>query len=255
VRTIVAVSLVLLLALVACAGTDSAAPAAEASPGEGDAAAGSANDGSTTAMRAEAVRIVTLGDGYTAGTDTAAPRRDSWPSQLAEAMRRNGSRVLLWNLAERSQTSDDVLSEQLSEVGAYEPHIVTLQVGVNDIVTGETERYGENLEQVFDRLLADLPPERIFAITTPDHTLTAWARSRKAAGDERAAVEALNDTLRDVAGSRGIEVIDISSVYALSASDDSLVIDGRPSGTRKQYAGWVELIGLRVQAAVAPEDA
>ena len=126
--------------------------------------------------RAEPLRLVTLGDGYTAGTDTGAARRDSWPAQLAVAMDHGDLRLrLVDNLAESGHTSADVERVQLPQVAALEPDVVTLQVGVNDIIAGTSawRTTRSTWPASSTALLAIVPPDHLFLITTPDHTLTA----------------------------------------------------------------------------------
>jgi lysophospholipase L1-like esterase len=200
------------------------------------------------------MRLVTLGDSYTAGSGTDVPQRDSWPAQLAESLRRGDMRLWVSNLARSGYTSGQVVEDQLGQVAAYEPDLVTLQIGANDILYEETAWYRGNLATIFDELLTILPPERIFAITMPDHTLTDWGRYYGPPEESRAAVAELNETLAQVAGERGIEVIDISLVNELVTTDPSLVIKAEPPvpyPTAKQYAGWVEIIGPRIHRALA----
>ena len=137
-------------------------------------APGPGAESSDPASAAEPLRLVTLGDAYTAGTDTGAPKRDSWPAQLVQAMERGDVRLrLVDNLADSGQTSEYVLDEQLPQVESLHPDVVTVQVGVNDIVARrQFEDYDRNVTRILDELLLILPPERIFVITTPDHTLT-----------------------------------------------------------------------------------
>jgi hypothetical protein len=252
VRRTIAWSLVAALSVAACTGSGSPTPSLQASspvassvPVEADAAAAAAAESD------EPVRLVTLGDGYTNGTGTSSPRSDSWPSQLAEAMGRGGIQVLWLNLAQQSHTSDLVVEEQLAQVAPLEPDVVTLQVGVNDIISRDTTYYRQNVEAIFDELLTILPPERVFAITTPDHTLTDYGLSFGPSEEGHAAVEALNATLVEIASGRDIGVIDISSVNDLAANDPSLVVGDGPYGTPKQYAGWVEIIGPRIRAVLS----
>jgi lysophospholipase L1-like esterase len=209
-----------------------------------------AREGEATASSAahEPLRLVTLGDGYTAGTDTLAPKRDSWPAQLVQAMEHGAVPLrLVGNLAESGQTSQDVIRTQLPQVGSLVPDVVTLQVGVNDIIDNEWqldgERYERSLATILDGLLQLLSPARIFVITTPDHTLTAWARRWGSPDMGSGDVVRANDILRAVASERGVAVIDIGAVYERVTDDASLVIGDGPSPSAKQYAGWVEVIG------------
>jgi len=210
-------------------------------------------DGSTT-LAAEpetrTYRIVTLGDAYTYGAGTETPGRDSWPKQVETVLNQRGERrVFVRNLAEQGKASLDVINDQLAEVGGYTPDVVTLQVGVNDIVTKETQAYAENVAQILEELLRILPAERIFVITTPDHTLTKWGPEYGSSE----VVEGLNGDLVQVASARGIAVIDIGPVNERVTVDPSLLVDSypsRPYPTAKQYAGWAELIGRHINDAL-----
>ncbi len=246
--------LVAALAAGACAADGPAAPSPDASARSATTAVEEPVDGTSASYeeRGEPLRIVTLGDAYTRGTDTAAPRRDSWPSQLVESLERSGLSLWLWNLAEPSHTSSQLIEEQLGQVASLEPDVVTLQVGVNDIIAHETDWYHDNVEIILDELLAILGPDRIFAVTTPDHTLTEWGDAFGPREDGSVAVAELNATLAEVAAARDIEVVDIGQVNDLALADRSLVVGDGPYPTAKQYAGWVEVIGPRVyQALVA----
>jgi lysophospholipase L1-like esterase len=197
---------------------------------------------------------VALGDAYTAGTGTLAPRRDSWPAQLAAAMEHGDVRLrLVDNLADSGQTSEDVLRSQVPQLEALVPDVVTLQVGVNDIIARDISLvdYRTNLNAIVAELLADLPSCRIFLVTTPDHTLTMRGADWGSREAGHADVVAANRILADVAAAHGVEVIDIAPVNALADDDASLVIGDGPYPTAKQYAGWVEVIGPAI-AATAP---
>lgn len=250
-------SLVAVLSLAACTASSSTTPSPEPSSAAGASASGDeVADGSSKSVTPtqRVVRLVTLGDAYTHGTDTAAPRRDSWPAQLAESLDRGGFSVILRNLAEPGDTSGELLEEQLGQVESLHPDVVTLQVGVNDIFARETEWYRDNVSVVLDELLTILPSERVFAVTTPDHTLTEWGGRYGVADAGSGAVEELNATLREVAGERDVEVIDIGLINSLVAADSSLVVQRDPPvpyPTAKQYAGWAEVIGPYVHDALA----
>jgi lysophospholipase L1-like esterase len=200
----------------------------------------------TSAVPSEPLRLVTLGDAYTAGTHTLAPKRDSWPAQLVAAMEDGDVRLrLVDNLADSGQTSEDVMRSQLPQLDALVPDVVTLQVGVNDIIARDIslDDYRRNVTAIVDQLLLDLAPGRIFLITTPDHTITARGADWGSRESGHADVMASHAILEEVATQRGVTLVDIGPVNRLATQDASLVIGEGPYPTAKQYAGWVEIIG------------
>jgi lysophospholipase L1-like esterase len=243
--------LIAMLSLAACTSASSDS-AREGRPGSGTPSAGVSEALPTQTSQpiaaGEPLRLVTLGDAYTAGTDTVAPKRDSWPAQLVVAMDRGDLRLILVdNLADSGQTSQNVLDEQLPQVASLYPDVVTVQVGVNDIIAQEIEDYEGNLSLILDELLRLLPPERVFLITTPDHTLTERGADWGSRDEGHAAVVEANAILRAVASERRVSVIDIGPVNERAAQDASLVIGEGPYPTAKQYAGWVEVIGPQME--------
>lgn len=257
VRTIVIWSLLAALALAACEGTGTATP----TPAATDVLvtgtvteAGGGTTGTAADERRRPWHLVTLGDAYTEGSTTDLPRRDSWPAQLVASLKRAEMRTHLTNLAERGYSSWQVLDEQLGQVDGLEPDVVTVQVGINDILYLETEAgYRENVAGIFDGLLDMLPPERIFAITTPVDALDATGRNH---AELHADIDTLNAALVDVATERDIEVIDIGLVNELARDDESMSTEEwdlrYPSA--KQYAGWAEVIGPPVREALLSSE-
>jgi lysophospholipase L1-like esterase len=200
---------------------------------------------------------VTLGDAYTAGTDTVAPKRDSWPAQLVQAMDRGEVRLrLVDNLAESGQTSEDVIRTQLRQLESLLPDVVTIQVGVNDIIARDIglDDYRANMTLILDELLRTLPPRHVFLITTPDHTLTERGGDYGSREAGRADVAEANAILRAVADELGVTVIDIAPVNERVTGDASLVIGEGPYPTAKQYAGWVEIIGPQMRRVLVGEE-
>lgn len=243
-RTFLALTTAAVLALAGCSlpGSQAGPVAPLTSSAPGGLASLPPDDPAET----EALRLVTLGDGYTAGTDTLTARRDSWPAQLAAAMDHGDLRLrLVDNLAETGHTSADVERVQLPQVEALEPDVVTLQVGVNDIIARDIslQDYQVNLARILDALMSIVPADHLFLITTPDHTLTVRGGDYGSREAGRADVAQANAILAALADERGIAVIDIATVNARVADDPSLVVGEGPYPSAKQYAGWVEIIG------------
>ena len=248
------VAVTLLVAACTSSGSANPSPAISAAPAsETLAEAGDGGDMPVVDSSRRTYRIVTMGDVYTYGLGTDTPGRDGWPFQMVTSLRQHGDmRIRLFNLADDSSSTVEVIDSQLASVSGYQPDVVTLQVGVDDIVGGETASYAENVAHILDELLLVVPADRIFVVTTPDHTLTEWghASTHRGTHDE---VEAINADLVEEATTRGITVIDIGPVNERVTVDDTLVVQAsppRPYPTAKQYAAWAEVIGRHVRDAL-----
>lgn len=256
-RSFVAWTVLAVLSLTACTASGSPTPSPEATlPAVTNTSAEAGEAVLVSDVATGPWRFVALGDGYTAGSETELPRRDSWPAQLVEALKRGDMSVFLTNLAARSNTSWQVLNDQLPQVGGYQPDVVTLQVGINDLLYGESEEYRENVAAILDELLVFMPAERIFAIVTPSEALSAAGDAFGAQAEVESAIAELNEVLFAVAAERGVMTIDIGSVSELTNVDASLtVVDGPWSyPTAKQYAGWAEIIGPHVHDALTTNE-
>lgn len=198
-------------------------------------------DGSSWSV--PAVRYVALGDSYSIGTSVVTA--DRWPDRLVAALAAGqGLRLeLVANLGVNGSTSGDLARRQLPQLDALRPGFATLQIGVNDVVQGVLEAtYRTNAGTILDDLLGRLAADRIVAITTPDYTVTPAGADYGDPATQRAGIARNNAILTELAGARGVAVVDIFELSRRAADDRSLVApDGlHPSGT--QYALWVERI-------------
>lgn len=193
-----------------------------------------------------ALRYVALGDSYTIGTSVGAA--DRWPERLVAALETGptaGAPRLapVTNLGVNGWTSGNVVQGQLPKLDALRPEFVSLLIGVNDVVQGVPEsQYRANLGTIFDDLRSRLPADRILVVTTPDYTVTPAGADYGDPTTQRAGIARDNAILTELAGQRGIAVVDIFDISERAATDRSLVAsDGlHPSGG--QYALWVERI-------------
>jgi lysophospholipase L1-like esterase len=190
------------------------------------------------------LRYVALGDSYTIGTATRSPE-ERWPDQLVAWLGpRPPALHLVANLGVNGFTSADVIRDELPALDGLLPELVSLLVGVNDVVQGVApERYRANAAAILDVLLARLPADRIVTVATPDYTVTPHGADYGDPAAQAAGIRGVNDTLRDLAADRGIAFVDIHDLSLLAATDRTLVADDglHPSGA--QYARWVERIG------------
>jgi lysophospholipase L1-like esterase len=187
------------------------------------------------------MRYVALGDSYTIGTSVAEQER--WPNQLVARLGELDVE-LAGNLGVNGHTSADVVADELPRLARLRPELISLQIGVNDVVQGvPDERFGANVSEILDALLELLPPGHAFAVATPDYTITPQGASFGVPELQRAGILHVNEILRGASEQRGIpfvpDIFDISSAAGDNAS--MLAPDGlHPSG--EQYARWVDAI-------------
>jgi acyl-CoA thioesterase-1 len=235
------------LALGACAPGPSVTPA----PGEPSAAVPprtGASPSSGTSPGAARLRYVALGDSYTIGTSVTEAQR--WPDQLVARL---PGLELVANLGVNGFTSRDVIEVELPRLAALRPDVVTLLIGVNDVVQGvPAATYRRNVAQALDELVRQVGAGRVLVVTTPDYTVTPSGADFGDPATQAAGIRANNATIAEEAASRGIAVVDIHDLSLRAATDRTLVaIDGlHPSGA--QYGLWVERIALAMEKLLEP---
>lgn len=184
------------------------------------------------------MRYVALGDSYTIGTAVSEPER--WPNQVAARL---PSLELVANLAVNGFTSRDVIDVELPQLDALRPEIVSLLVGVNDVVQRvPPETYRANIELILADLVGRVGAGRVVVVTTPDYTVTPAGADYGDPAKQSAAIRTNNAIITELATSHGIALVDIFDISLQAADDLSLVAeDGlHPSGV--QYTWWVERI-------------
>ena len=183
-------------------------------------------------------RYVALGDSYTIGT--SVPAADRWPNQLVA---RAPQLELVANLGVNGFTSADVIEVELPQVAALRPDVVTLLIGVNDVVEGVPEAtYRRNVGLILDELVRQVGADRVLVVTTPDYTVTPAGADFGDPAIQSAGIQRNNAINTELATARRIAIVDIYDLSLLAATDASYVAgDGlHPSG--RQYGLWVDRI-------------
>jgi lysophospholipase L1-like esterase len=223
-------------------GMTNVAPRSEATP---------TPTGSSEPTGSLALRYVALGDSYTIGTSVGEAER--WPNLLSERV--PGLRLVA-NLGVNGFTSADTIDVELPRLDALDPQIVTLLVGVNDVVQGvPPETYRRNIEAILDDLVARVGASRVLVVTTPDYTVTPAGADYGDPARQSAGIREANRVLAAAAAARGVAVVDISDISLRAKDDRSLVAsDGlHPSG--QQYRLWVDRIAPAIAELVARTEA
>jgi lysophospholipase L1-like esterase len=193
------------------------------------------------------LRYVALGDSYTIGTSVA--EADRWPNQLVAVL---PGLELVANLGVNGYTSRDLIERELPQLDRLQPEVLTVLIGVNDVVQGVPEAtYRANVALILDEVVAAVGADRALVVTTPDYTVTPAGADYGDPARQSAAIRRNNAINTELAGARGIEVVDIYDLSLRAADDRSLVADDglHPSGA--QYATWVERIAPVVERLAA----
>ena len=204
--------------------------------------------GTTSSGRGDStVRYVALGDSYTIGTSVTEAER--WPNQLVERL---APLELVGNPAVNGYTSLDLINDELPQLDGMQPELVSVLIGVNDVVQGVPDtQFAGNLAVILEELLTRLPAGRILCIATPDYTVTP---SGGAFGDPTQQSDAIlrsNAIMREACETRDIRFVpEIFEISQAARDDRSLVADDglHPSGA--QYRRWVDVIAPVVEELI-----
>ncbi len=207
---------------------------------------GTASEGPTV------MRYVALGDSYTIGTSVTETER--WPDQLVAALGSEGTTLeLVGNLGVNGYTSADLIRDELPALDALAPDLVTVLIGVNDVVQGvSAATYEANVVTILDELLARLPAHRIVTVAIPDYTKTPAGTGYGDPVQQHDAIVTNNEIMERLSAERGIAFVDTFDISLQAAMDRSLLADDglHPSGV--QYGRWVERIRPVLDGLLSP---
>jgi acyl-CoA thioesterase-1 len=191
------------------------------------------------------LRYVALGDSYTIGTSVETAGR--FPNQLVARLANTVPLELVGNLGVDGYTTTDLIRDELPVLPQLGPELVTLLIGVNDVVQavpGPT--YERNAANILDTLLARLPSDRIVTIAIPDYTVTPAGADYGDPHDQHDGIVANNTIMARVAATRGIAFVDIFDISLMAADDRSLVAADGLHPSARQYERWVERLAPTV---------
>ena len=197
------------------------------------------------------MRYVALGDSYTIGTSVASA--DRFPDQLVAALLGSATPLeLVANLGVNGCTTADLIRDELPALPGLAPELVTLLIGVNDVVQGfPLATYAANVAEILGVLLAALPAGRIVTISIPDYTATPAGADYGDPAAQHDAIVAENAAMARLAKHNGIAFVDIFDLSLEAAQDRALVADDglHPSG--KHYRRWVERLAPVVETLLS----
>jgi lysophospholipase L1-like esterase len=163
----------------------------------------------------------------------------------------SGREVEVTNPAVNGFTTIDLIEKELPYVERLEPDMVTILIGVNDLVRGrETGKYRASLATIYEAVAAlSLPSGRTLVISIPNWSVTPAARQYGDPEGIRHLTDTFNDIAHEEADARGFTWVDITaaSISGLGSAD-WISSDGLHPGD-SQYAAWAEVIWHSVRSA------
>src|SRR5258708_14208192 len=127
-------------------------------------------------------------------------------------------RVELTNPAVNGFTTIDLIRHELPEVRAIKPDLVTILIGVNDLVRDVSpDSYRATLVRIYDAVAKEKAPDgRVFAVSIPNWPVVPAAREDGDPARIRDLTDTFNDIAREEADKRGFGGVDITAA-SLSA--------------------------------------
>jgi len=191
-------------------------------------------------------RFLALGDSFTIGTGTTPDR--SFPAILARLWTERGRTTVVSNLAVNGYTTDDLIREELRAIVSFQPTLLTVLIGANDIVQRSSDdRYRRQLRSIHDRIRSDAPDARVIGLPQPDWSLApAGAGFGEAAAIARK-IERFNELARSEAEQARATWIDLFPLMRVQSRKRMFASDGlHPSA--EAYAEWARELATRVSA-------
>ena len=196
-----------------------------------------------------------LGDSYTKGE--AARADESWPAVACARLQASGRKVeLAVNLGRTGWTSKNVLDRQVPWLDEHHADLVSVQVGINDIVQGVSE---EGFRADFRRLLEAVvqrvgSARRVLAVTIPDFSV---ARRAPRFGDPAELHDAIikrNAIILDESARAGVRTADIFARSRDAATDPSLLAGDGIHPSAAGYAAWVPVVQPVLEEVLGKND-
>jgi len=200
------------------------------------------------------IRWVALGDSYSKGE--AARREEAWPYVAALRLHARWPGLkLVANLGVTGWTTRDVLVRQVPWLDTHAAELVTVQVGINDLVQGVDE---DSFRTSFQKLLGEVirrtrSADRVVAVTIPDFSVARMAPEFGDPTQIHADIERRNAIIKEEGAHAGVRVADIFARSRDAAKDPSLLAADGIHPSAKGYLAWVDDVLPVVEAALATE--
>jgi lysophospholipase L1-like esterase len=192
-----------------------------------------------------------LGDSYTIGTG-ASSQAQNYPSIIATRLTNaTGREVSVTNPAVNGFTTRDLIDNELAFISTLKPQLVTVLIGVNDIVQGRPlDEYRKSLVEIYDAVASlHLGSGRSVAISIPDWSVVPAAATFGDPSRLRRVTDTYNALAKQEADTRGFTWVDITSVSTSRQGSPGWISSDQLHPGDTQYAAWAEVIWEAVREA------
>lgn len=209
--------------------------------------AGCAGPGATASDRTSPLTYVAIGD--STGIGLGARDGGGYVERLFARITQKRPGSTLINLSAAGATTADALNKQLPHLDGTRATLVTVCVGVNDLLRGrEAKQFAEDYETLISKLR---DPGRVIVVTNIPDIASAPALKGKADDSLRLRLEQFNKAIGEVAGRYGVPLVDLykSSGEVIRSRPEFFSSDGlHPSEVG--YAYWADAMWPAVEQAI-----
>ncbi len=190
------------------------------------------------------MRYLALGDSYTIGTG-ASDESKSWPAIIASRLG-----VELTNPAVNGYTTLDLIREELIHLERVKPDLVSILIGVNDLVQGRSaDEYRGSLRTIYAKVASlELPRGQVAALSIPSWYYVPAAADFGGAKHVEKLTGHFNDVAREEAAGHDFLWIDIGPASTSRIGSEGWIASDQLHPGDAQYAAWADSIW----AAVGP---
>jgi lysophospholipase L1-like esterase len=160
-----------------------------------------------------------------------------------------GREIQFSNPAVSGFTTLDVISRELHLIKELKPHLVTILIGVNDLVSNRgADEYRASLVTIYDEIATlELGTGQAVAISIPNWSVVPAALEYGEPTFIRATTNSFNAVARQEALERGFTWIDITAVSTAALGSPGWIAADKLHPGDAQYAAWADAIWERVK--------
>ena len=179
------------------------------------------------------LKYLALGDSYTIGTGASDDSR-AWPSIIASRL---GAE--LTNPAVNGYTTLDLIREELPYLERVEPDLVSILIGVNDLVQGRTpDEFRRSLATIYDEIAGRL----VAAVSIPTWSYVPAAADFGGVHRVEKLTGIFNEVARKEAEAHSFKWIDLGPASTSGMGTPGWIASDHLHPGDAQYAAWAEAI-------------